>query len=638
MATDLRLAEPLNTAQPVNVVFGGDQAQAGIVNLRFRALANTLQPVNLGFGDPSTSHPLAVSNSQITLGAKLPALRMTASVNYDNAVSRGVKSQAGNRWQDTDRLNRSVQEQYQVSGKLKIINAQPWQSATRARLDAPLAYQYAFALPTKSGAVWKVASRVNTSSSGSYSLMLLIKQERNERHAIADKVRNQQKTEWQDRLRQERPRVTGGWSVGIKTSTTRSDASSAGDRMRYSRISPWQKAMRPLPGLFALPKPPIVKPPCYTPPDGVAVLLRFLDVTTANSDIRFACGTGTSGSTGTTTIIPIKQVYIVINNVSLTRIEGNQLLPDVSLSLNIDMDSWTWGFSASLPASSLSLVEPGMSGDPVLLQASINGVNYRLLAESITRDRQFGKSTITVTGRGQSAALADPYSPVMSFGNDIDRTAQQLMQDALSFNGVPIGWALDWRIEDWLVPAGNFSHRGSYMSAVTQIASAAGAFIQPDPVAKTLRVRSRMPIAPWAWNTATPDVQLPSSAIVKESIAWADKPDYNAVYLSGTSNNGVLAMVKRQGTAGDNVAPMITDALLTDAIAARQRGRSVLADVGRNAVYSLSLPILPQTGIIEPGTLVRYVDTQAVIGITKGVSVTANGAQARQTIEVQTYA
>jgi hypothetical protein len=608
-------------------------------DLRFVQPLDTTQPVSLRFGDPGQ----VTRAVNATLAATLPAPSLTSSFKYENSVPRGVKSQAVSAWQVADPAKVSVQEQYQTPDKLKVVKALPWQEATRARADVPMAYQSADNIRAQSGAEWRSAIHVTNSSSTIYSVMLRVVQARDARHSIADKVRNQQTTDWQDRSRQERPSLLGKWSEAQKVGFSHTGSIGAGERIRYARISPWQKAMRPLPGLFALPNPLTPgKPPCYTPPEGLAVLLRFLDAATTTADIRFSCGTGSGSGAGSgtnaTTIIPIQQVYIVINNVSLTRIEGNQLLPDVSLSLNIDMDSWTWGFSATLPASSLSLVEPGMSGDPVLLQASINGVNYRLLAESITRDRQFGKSTITVTGRGQSAALADPYSPVMSFGNDIDRTAQQLMQDALSFNGVPIGWALDWRIEDWLVPAGNFSHRGSYMSAVTQIASAAGAFIQPDPVAKTLRVRSRMPIAPWTWNTATPDVQLPSSAIVKESIAWADKPDYNAVYLSGTSNNGVLALVKRQGTAGDNVAPMITDALLTDAIAARQRGRSVLADVGRNAMYSLSLPILPATGIIEPGTLIRYVDTQAVIGITKGVSVSASGAQARQTIEVQTYA
>ncbi|GAC1369737.1 MAG: hypothetical protein NVSMB36_19260 [Escherichia coli] len=328
----------------------------------------------------------------------------------------------------------------------------------------------------------------------------------------------------------------------------------------------------------------------------------------------------------------------MLNDISLKRVEGNHVLPDVSLNIHIDMDSWTWGFSASMPATALPLIEPGMSGDPVMLEASINGSNYLLLAESIQRDRVFGKSSISVTGRGQSAMLTDPYSPVLSFNNDKDRTAQQLMSDALTINGVSLGWAIDWRIDDWLVPAGAWSHQGTYMSAVTAIASAAGAFIQPDPVNKILRVRPRYPAKPWEWHSAVPDLELPSAAISKESVSWTNKPDYNAVYISGTTAGGILGLVKRTGSAGDVLAPMVTDALITNAIAARQRGIALLSDVGRSATYSLSLPVLAETDVINPGTLVRYVDNAAIIGVVKGVSVSASALTTRQTIEVQTYA
>ncbi len=302
------------------------------------------------------------------------------------------------------------------------------------------------------------------------------------------------------------------------------------------------------------------------------------------------------------------------------------------------MDSWTWGFTATLPASQFSNLDPGGPGEPVELEATINGTAYRFLAEGIQRDRQFGKSTISVSGRGISAILADPYSPILTFVNDEERTAQQLMNDALMTNGVSLGWDVDWQIEDWLVPAGVWNHQGSYMSAASAIAAAGGAFIQPDPVAQTLRVRARYPVAPWDWAGATPDLELPSESISKEGISWADMPQYNAVYVSGTTTGGVLGYVKRTGTAGDLLAPMISDALITAAAAARQRGIPVLANTGRVATYSLSLPVLEESGIIDPGTLLRYVDNgNPTVGVVKSVSVNVAMPTVRQTIEVETH-
>ena len=327
----------------------------------------------------------------------------------------------------------------------------------------------------------------------------------------------------------------------------------------------------------------------------------------------------------------------MLNDVQLRRVEGNYILPATTLQMQIDMDSWTWSFSTSMPASALAVVEPGQAGDKVILEASVNGQKFSLLAEDIQREKVFGKSTISISGRGLSAMLADPYSPILTFKNDIERTAQQLMNDALMINGVSIGWSVDWRIDDWLVPAGVWSHQGSYMSALTTIASAAGAFIQPDPTALTLRILPRYPVKPWEWPSATPDIELPSAAVTRESISWTDKPDYNAVYVSGATAGGILGYVKRAGSAGDKLAPMITDALITDSAPARQRGISILAETGRNASYSLSLPVLQESGIIMPGKMTRYVDSAEVMGIVKGVSISAEQSKLRQTIEVQTH-
>ncbi|MBC7489659.1 MAG: hypothetical protein H7240_06430 [Glaciimonas sp.] len=64
----------------------------------------------------------------------------------------------------------------------------------------------------------------------------------------------------------------------------------------------------------------------------------------------------------------------------------------------------------------------------------------------------------------------------------------------------------------------------------------------------------------------------------------------------------------------------------------------MLANTGRGAVYSLSLPILRETGILDPGTLVRYMDKgKQTVGVVKSVSVNIALPSVRQTIEVQTH-
>lgn len=65
---------------------------------------------------------------------------------------------------------------------------------------------------------------------------------------------------------------------------------------------------------------------------------------------------------------------------------------------------------------------------------------------------------------------------------------------------------------------------------------------------------------------------------------------------------------------------MIIDPLMTNAIGMRQRAMPVLCDVGRQAVVTLRLPVLTETGIIPPGKFVRYVDGGVTrIGLTRSV-------------------
>jgi len=101
--------------------------------------------------------------------------------------------------------------------------------------------------------------------------------------------------------------------------------------------------------------------------------------------------------------------------------------------------------------------------------------------------------------------------------------------------------------------------------------------------------------------------------------------------------------VTRTGTAGNLLAPMVVDPLITQAAAARQRGVAVLADTGRQIEVSLRLPVLAETGIIEPGAFVEYHDGSQGrlirrIGIVRSTQVEAGMPEVWQTLGVQSYA
>lgn len=406
----------------------------------------------------------------------------------------------------------------------------------------------------------------------------------------------------------------------------------------------YQEAIQPFPGISDLnPVFPPLPEPCYKPdpfllfqypPLAAPALLFFCD---GDLDVPVE-------PPRATIVVPVKEIYIVINDTILRRVDGNVLLPTFSMSLGLDTESWTWSFSAALPGRALPDLEPGSEGEPVEVVATINSVAYRFLVEQVSRERSFAQDGLRIAGRGVAALLDDPYAAVKTYGNDTSRTARQLVDDVLTENGVSMGWDIDWDLEDWTVPGNQWKLQGTAIAALNAIAGAAGGYVQPTPSSQGLRILPRYPVAPWAWGTVVPDIQLPSEAVTKESTDWKQKARYNRVIVAGQGSGGRVGRVTREGTAGDLSAPMVTDALITDPIAARQRGISILGNTGRIANIQLRTAVGlldsedAQIGVITPGKFVRYVDNGVTrLGLTRSVNVEIAGATAWQTFGVETH-
>lgn len=342
-----------------------------------------------------------------------------------------------------------------------------------------------------------------------------------------------------------------------------------------------------------------------------------------------------------TWVVPVRRAYIMTNAATLVRVDDSTALPLLSINAVTDVDSWAWRVDVSLPAASMDAVMPGLDGAPVLLQATINGYAVQWLAESVRRERVFGNDRIRVSGRSPSALLAEPFAVAYAYASASAITAQQAALAAITAAGLPLGWSLGWHITDWLLPAGLWQHQGSPMSAVQRIAEAAGAYVQTDRTAKVLHVRHRYPEAPWDWGDLTPDVVLPTAVALREAAEFVDKPAYNEVYVSGAAV-GVNGHVVKVGTTGGLLAAPVVDDLITHADAARQRGRAILGDTGRQQRISLSLPINDDTGLLSVGQLIDVTEGSGASlvtrrGLVRGGAYTFDRPKARQTVEIETH-
>lgn len=129
-----------------------------------------------------------------------------------------------------------------------------------------------------------------------------------------------------------------------------------------------------------------------------------------------------------------------------------------------------------------------------------------------------------------------------------------------------------------------------------------------------------------------------------EGVEWVEKARYDRVYVSGQGESGRRVRVTRAGTAGEQLAQMVVDPLITDVIAGRQRGGRILADTGRISNYTLRGPAgLRDTdgenvGIVVPGKFVRYVDEGVErVGLTRSVNVDVQMPDIWQTLGVEMH-
>lgn len=567
------------------------------------------------------------------IDAELPGLEGALGLVWDANVSRGMRAEVQTCWQEARPIAAGHAAAWQVGQPVRAAVAASWQQGQRMAAAVDTRWQESERLRAAIATAWQEGIRLRNAVVSDW--------QESERMRAAVAAAWQQGTRrrgavlsrWEETERL-RASVVSHWQHGVPVRAAVLGRWTDGVHIRQVLRTRWQEGRRPPAGVSTVP--PIDPPgdPCYDP--ATVGRLVFTDLWQGDGRLVFVCQRPGQVQPPATVIVPVRRVYMTINNVSLARADGEPI-PAAAFGMSLDVDSWTWQWSAALHGSALPLITPGPGGEPVQVIATINGTPYRLLAESYSRERRFGKTTINVKGRGLTALLDAPFSPILNHGNSLARTAHQLMGDVLTLNGVPFGWDVDWQMTDWLVPGGLWTHQGSFMSALVDIAGAAGGYIQPHDTDQTVIALARYPAAPWDWSDLTPDFELPSAVVSVEGIEWLRKATYDRVFVSGVAD-GIEGRIKRAGTAGTLVAPSITHPLITDMEAARQRGIAELGNTGVQAHVSLRLPVLEATGVIKPGALVRYVDGATThLGYVRATSLEWSSPTLRQVLSVETH-
>ncbi len=325
----------------------------------------------------------------------------------------------------------------------------------------------------------------------------------------------------------------------------------------------------------------------------------------------------------------IQEVYLFMPNITLYRLPDGTEFEATQCVWSTDRDSWGWRFTANLKRDAdLAIIKPTSNGLKEIA-CEINGHTFTALVESYGRNRQHGNTGYTISGRSRTAWLSDPHAPLRSKALTAAYSAAALAEQELANTG----FSLQWNAQDWLIPAGSYSYNQlNPISAIKRLAEAGGYMLQSHPELKQLIVSPRYRVDPHKWSQPTTalDAILPSDFIIQESGGFREKPAYNRAIVTGGRAGGVIVTVTRDGTAGDILAPMATDDLITHSDAGYQRGRNLIAEGGTWEEMNITT-MLTQSGqapgLLLPGHLVEIQDTDDTYPVViDGTNITATSS------------
>lgn len=330
--------------------------------------------------------------------------------------------------------------------------------------------------------------------------------------------------------------------------------------------------------------------------------------------------------------IPTKTVYSMLNTITATLTDLTPLdVADISLSL--DADSWAWQFGCKLLNENQLNLVTSTNDLPVEIIVTINGFAFHVLAEKITHTKTFAKDSIGITGRSLSALLSQPYELPRSATQSTLMTVQQLANLEL-----PNGWTINWTAQTWNVTSGAFSYTAKTpMQVISEIAADIGASVIPSRIDKTLKIAPRYPVLPWQFDSATPNLIIPDSAIESVTYRAMIPAQANGVYVHGGEIGGVIGFCRLNATNGAKLAQTVNNNLMTDVIGCRALGERILAgQYTQPSLQSITLPMnATDMPLVNVGDLIRVnIDGGQVRGIVNSVSISANFGNVSQTVQI----
>lgn len=572
--------------------------------------------------------PTAVPAVQLRGTLALPLLAVRGRLRHDARVSRPVVGSTPLGWQEAARAKPdAVSARWQATRHSTVSPGMPWAGAPPVANSTCPAWTDVGAMHVWPALAWTESRPCAATTEESSQALAPTR----DRCALPWAPLAEIHARLHDAATSLRPVPVGGqlvWLNAVWMSAGWMNGFAWAQLLRHHWRLPWLEAATAAPGRSAV---------SAVPPPAVAVVRStVLNLSGGRAAAPWLLAFGQRRW-----LLPIARVYRMTHDVAVVRLPDRLPLPVTALELSTDIDSWAWALTARAPLAILPWLDEagtaagrtGAAAGRTGWEIVINGVTWVMWVERFDVSRQFGTGQVTLQGRSRSAWLDASYAPRRSFVGDTFATARQWAEHELANTD----FTLDWSLPDWLIPPGAWSYTQQCpMAALVRLAAAAGGVIQSDPADLKLYAMPRYPIPPWQWAQQPPDGVLPLSGVLSLGTRWQDTPEFDAVIVAG-EQQGIVARVKRAGTAGSQVAEMVVDPLITHADVARARGMAVLASGGRSATVTLELPMT--RGLLQPGQLLA-IDTADGVwrGLVRATTVSAHWEQSlivRQRLELE---
>lgn len=329
----------------------------------------------------------------------------------------------------------------------------------------------------------------------------------------------------------------------------------------------------------------------------------------------------------------------VVNEIKFETADG-RLFDALTFSASSSIESNCWTFRVGLGEEAAFMVSDYMASPKrPIVYATVNGIRFGILCESVSRSLMFGRREYELSGRSPICLLGTDYSPRLapvSFPASARAVCGNMSDGDFV---VDASGMTDYRIDEG---APDFSGM-SPLAAITAISEAAGAAIVPDCLGFSVRILHPWGVRAWELKKYPKPSSLPSSVAKSASATFSTSPGIDSVLLTGPR---FCASVTRQGFAGSRRAGDATNPLFSEASCCREYGAKIMSESGRHAFWSIVAPIDADGGspFFSLCEIVKYTPhdgSPALTGVVRSLSVEAapdgDAVAVWQTVELDCY-